>query len=302
MEKKMERVEKLNREFGIDGVLSFIKQGELIILEGKNKFANFALSLHGAHVTSYQPTGSRENILWLSKESNFKKDKPIRGGIPICWPWFGPHPEDSTKPSHGFARLADWTLTETALLENGTVTVTLELTSDCETRKLWPYEFKLQNKITIGDTLKLELITKNRDSKPFTITSALHSYFNICDIRNISIHGLDNTQYIDSMDNDKIKTQEGAVTFNSEVDRVYIDTTERSIISDQGYSREISIAKQGSRSTVVWNPWIEKSRRMSDFGNDEYQTMVCVETTNALSDNITINPDKEHSLICEIYI
>ena len=296
----METIKELNDKFGLNGTLQFQMKDELIFLEGENKFAKFALSLHGAHITSYKPTGD-EDILWVSRKTHFKKNKAIRGGIPICWPWFCEHPEDKTKPSHGFARIADWTLIETALMDDmDTITVTLELTSNCETRKLWPYEFTLQNKITFGDTLKVELITENRDTTPFTITEALHSYFNICDIRNISINGLENIQYIDSIDHNTKKTQENSITFNGEVDRVYIDTADTCMLSDAKFKRTIKVSKEGSHSTVVWNPWVEKSKRMSDFADDEYQTMVCVETTNALDDAILIEPGKKHSLITQI--
>jgi len=291
---------ELNEKFGIDDVLEFIEKNNLIAIAVNNSLAKCEIYLHGAHVSSFLSEGGKD-ILWMSKNSDFEENRPIRGGIPICWPWFGAHPMDRDKPSHGFARLANWQIVKSEILDDGSTSVTLEFISNIQTLRIWPYKFKLQNIITIGKQLEVELITENLDSVPIEISAALHSYFNISQIKNISISGFENGHYIDSIDENKEKNQDGLIKFDSEVDRIYINTECTCTIFDSGFDRKIIVEKNGSRSTVVWNPWIDKAKRMVDFGDHEYETMVCVETTNAYNDTITINPGRSHSLKTILY-
>ncbi len=262
-------------------------------IEINNKFASAKIYFHGAHITHFQPHGEEE-LLFLSKDVIFQGTTPLRGGIPICWPWFGSHPTDNTKPFHGFARNQEWELVNTENNAEEETIVEFQLTENELSINLFPYKFALIAKFTIGKALTVELITKNRDNKPFTIGGALHTYFQIEDINKISIMGLDNVKYLDATDDWKIKTQKGDITFHKLVDSVYIDTTETCIIKD--LNRNIEVNKKGSSSTVIWNPWIEKSKGMKDFQNNEYLKMVCVETTNALNDIYEIKPNKTHSL------
>ncbi len=290
-----EKITELNGQFGIDGIVEFIEKNGLICISVTNAFARSEIYLHGAHVASFIPEGGQD-VLWMSKSSYFESNRPIRGGIPVCWPWFGAHLTNETKPSHGFARLAGWDVLETTMQENGSTQITLGLVSSMQTLQIWPYEFELKSIITVGEKLEIELITINQNGSPIEISSALHSYFNISNIANITISGLENGHYIDSLDENKEKIQDGQITFDREVDRVYINTEDACTIADPGMNREIIVDKNGSRSTVVWNPWIDKAQRMPDFGDDEYSNMVCVETTNALNDMITIYPGGQHSL------
>jgi glucose-6-phosphate 1-epimerase len=290
-----QNIQELNNKFGIEEVLEFIEKNGLICVAIRNNLAKCEIYLHGAHVASFVPEGDKE-ILWISQHSYFEAGRPIRGGIPLCWPWFNAHPTDNSKPSHGFARLTEWEVAKTEILDNGSTQLTLELSSDSNTLQMWPYEFKLKNVITVGRQLELELVTENSDKTSFEISSALHSYFNISNIENITISGLNNEHYIDSIDEYKEKIQDGVINFSGEVDRIYINTEEACTISDQESGRQVTVGKNGSRSTVVWNPWVDKAKRMSDFGDDEYKSMVCVETTNAFNDLITIYPGKQHAL------
>jgi len=292
---KLLSLQELNKKFGLNNTLQFIEKDELIFIEGKNKFAEFSISTQGAQVASYKPKGS-EDILWMSEKSHYQLGHPIRGGIPVCWPWFGAHPTEYVKPSHGFARRLEWNLKSAKRLEDKSIKITFELSQDEKTKKWWPFDFKLRNIITIGKQLEVELVTKNTGNEDFQITEALHSYFNVSDILKISIKGLENVNYIDTLDENKLIPQKSKITFDGEVDRIYIGTEDECIITDPGFKRKISVKKEGSNSTVVWNPWVEKSHKMSDFGDEEYQTMVCVETTNAANDIITIPPGKKHSM------
>ncbi|MCK5845243.1 MAG: D-hexose-6-phosphate mutarotase, partial [Victivallales bacterium] len=270
----------------------------LLVIE--NEFASFALfPEHGTHIASFAPVGE-EDLLWMSGKSCFERNAPIRGGIPICWPWFGAHPSDASKPPHGFARIAEWTLDSVDETSDGGTRVLMSLSSGDGTLAIWPFAFELTCEVVVAETLKMALSTLNIGDAAFEITQALHSYFNVGDSERIAISGLDGARYIDTIDDNAVKTQEGDVEIHSEVDRVYMDTVADCVITDQLKGRTLKISKTGSRSTVVWNPWSAKSARMPDFGVDEYTGMVCVETTNALSDSISIAPGASHTISAEI--
>lgn len=286
---------KLNEKFGINGVLKFTEKNGLTCISVNNEFASGEVYTHGAHVASFIPKGEKD-LLWMSKKSYFENNRPIRGGIPVCWPWFNAHPSDDSKPSHGFARLADWDVIKTEMMDDGSTQIILELLSNKNTLKFWPYEFELQNIITFGKELTVTLVTENCDDSPVEITAALHSYFSISNIDDISITGLENVNYIDSLDDDKQKVQENKITFDCEVDRKYINTEDICTLTDPGMKRRIIVNKKGSRCTVIWNPWIVKSQRMVDFGDEEFKEMVCIESCNAANDVITIYPGRQHSL------
>ena len=289
-------VTTLNTQFGIDSQLVFKSGlGGLIIAEINNIHAQAAITLHGAHVLSFQPH-SQQPVLWLSEHSHYKIGRAIRGGIPICWPWFAAHPSDSSKPNHGLARTTVWMVSGSEARADGSTQLRLKLHDSAETGTLWPHAFRLELAVTVGSTLQVDLNIYNLGNEPFVFTSALHTYFNVSDIAKVSILGLENMAYLDKVDQDKRKTQLGPIAITAETDRIYLETTGDCFIVDSGWQRQIRVAKQGSRTTVVWNPWIEKSRRMSDFGDEEYHGMVCVETTNAADDVVTVAAGGAHLL------
>ena len=286
----------LNKHFGIaDHVVFKSKPCNLPVVEIANKHATATISLQGAHVTKFQPQGEKP-VLWLSSYAFFKPGKAVRGGIPVCWPWFGPHPMDANKPAHGFARTTLWTVMATDTLAGESTQIRLGLVDDDRTRATWPYAFDLQIVITVGRELRTELIVHNSGSETFTCTGALHSYFSVSAVTEVCIHGLAGRAYLDEPDDMRRKIQEGPVTIDCEVDRIYLDTDDDCLIEDPGFDRLIRITKRGSHSTVVWNPWIAKAAHMQDFGNHEYSEMVCVETANAGSDIVTLPPDARHRL------
>lgn len=251
-----------------------------------SKYSRCKIALHGAHVLSFIPNGS-EDILWLSSKAIYKNDKAIRGGIPICLPWFG----GADIPSHGFARVSQWEVVKSGVDEDGSPFIYLKLESD-----EWEHKFSAELFIEVSDVLKLELTMKNLDEKAFTFTQALHTYFNISDVKNVSLIGLDGVKYIDSLDGNAEKTQHGAIEIDAEIDRIYQDTEDECIIEDKGYKRKISISKVNSKSTVVWNPWIKKSASMADFDEGGYKNMLCVESANIGNEEITLQSGEEHSM------
>ncbi|MCB0212872.1 MAG: D-hexose-6-phosphate mutarotase [Anaerolineae bacterium] len=286
----------LNTQFGIDNHLVFTSgTGGLTVATINNRHAEAVVALHGGHVLSFQPHG-HQPVLWLSEYSHYTLGKAIRGGIPVCWPWFANHPSDPGKPSHGFARTTLWTVIGSDTWADGSTQLRLELDDSAATQALWPYVFQLELVVTVGSALQVDLNVHNPGNEPFVCTDALHTYFSVSDITNVSVLGLEDVSYLDKVDNGALKTQQGPITFTTETDRIYLATTADCLIVDSAWQRRIRVAKQGSRTTVVWNPWIEKAQRMADFGDEEYHTMVCVETTNAADDVITVSPGGSHRL------
>jgi D-hexose-6-phosphate mutarotase len=293
----------LNQSFAIPGHVQFkVGPGGLAVAEIANLHADASIALQGAHIMTWKPHG-QEPVLWLSRFGKFAPGKSIRGGVPICWPWFGPHAEDSKLPSHGFARTVMWEILETEALPDGATFLRLGLVETAATRAQWPHPSSAQLRVTIGAELKIELVTRNTGNAPFQIGEALHTYFNIGDVADMAIRGLEGCAYLDKAGGGSTRmVQQGPIVIESEVDRVYLDTEADCLIDDRRLKRRIRIAKSGSRSTVVWNPWIEKAEKMGDFGPEGYRGMVCVESANAVDNVVTILPGEEHVLMLAISV
>ncbi len=190
-------IDYLNQKFGIEGHVDFqIGKGDMPKAIIDNQFASAEVYLHGAHVTSFQ-THNSAPVLWISDIAEFRHDKAIRGGIPIVWPWFGPHPKDAKKPQHGFARISEWTPIHTSSLSDGSTQLRLQMTDDETTRPLWPHSFELELSITVGTQLHIDLISRNIGAEPFVIGGALHTYFSVADVNQITIEGLEGRKYIE---------------------------------------------------------------------------------------------------------
>ncbi len=260
-------------------------------IEVENSSAKAKIALQGAHLFEYAKK-DEESFLWLSDISDFEQGKSIRGGVPICWPWFGVN-QDKNLPQHGFARTSMWEFVCRDEIDEKTTSLTLKLTYNDETLKMWPYKFKLELHVIISDELILELKTTNIDDKEFEITQALHTYFAVSHISHVNIKGLDKKPYLDALTYKK-EAQKGDITFTQEVDRVYQEVDSEVLLLDK--NRTISIKNEGSSSVVVWNPWIDKCKRMSAMKDDDYKAMVCIESANAFDDARVIKPNKSHVL------
>jgi glucose-6-phosphate 1-epimerase len=256
--------------------------------------------LHGGHVTRWKPA-STDEVMFLSGLTNWSAAKAIRGGVPICFPWFGPKLDQLTAPQHGFARTREWVLEKVAETVDGIV-VEVSDSSDEHTRSLWPYEFQIFHRVTFGPTLKMELEVRNTGAKSFTFEEAQHSYFQVGDVRQIAVQGLENVRYLDKTDDSRIKQQKGDITFCGETDRVYLDVTGGTNIEDRVLKRRIMVSKSASKATVIWNPWTEKARALADLGKDDWQRMVCVETCNLQESAITLEPGQSHIMQTEISV
>ena len=250
--------------------------------------------LRGAHVSAWAPAGGTP-VIWMSEQSEFAPGIPLRGGVPICFPWFAGHPTDASAPSHGFARLADWQLVE-AREAGDDVVLVFQLTDTEATRSsAWPHRFEARYTITVGAELTLSLQVTNRDSETVTFEEALHTYFAVADIRQTTVAGLESAPFIDRLSGAK-PAESTPVRFEAETDRIYLNTTATTTVTDAATDRAITVSTQGSASTVVWNPWIDKAAAMADFGDDEYTGMVCVETCNIRDNAITLAPGAGHAM------
>ena len=285
----------LNKAFAIPGLSFQMGNGGLVRAVIDAAIAKGELYLQGAHVTSWTPVGQRP-VLWLSGQSNFEVGKPIRGGVPICFPWFGPNAKDATQPAHGFARTADWQVTGSRTTPDGAIELHLTTSID---------SFSLDYYVEFGRELKMTLQTHlSADAaSPNTFENALHTYFAVSDVRFISIGGLETASYIDKVDHGLLKQASGeTIQVAGETDRVYLETQSACDLRDMGFDRVIRVSKTGSNSTVVWNPWIDKSKRMADFGDEEWPAMVCIETANVGASRIELAPGESHSTVCTIAI
>ncbi len=287
---------ELNQRYAIGNHVQFKEIADgMIIAEIANQHALANIALQGAHIATFQPRGE-EPVIWLSPSAKFAPGKSIRGGVPVCWPWFGAHKTDSKLPGHGFARTVPWEVLETKAHPDGSTFLRFGLIENDTTKAQWPYDATAQLEITVDKALHVELITTNTGTKAFELSEALHTYFQISDVEKVAIRGLENCAYLDKVQDFARFTQKDSIVIESEVDRVYINTAADCIIEDKGLKRAIRIAKQGSMSTVVWNPWVEKGREMGDLGEDGHRGMVCVESGNAWDNVVVLAPGETHKL------
>jgi D-hexose-6-phosphate mutarotase len=290
----------LNEHYGRKGRLVFGATSEgLIWAEITNELCQGRVYLQGGHVTHYQPAG-KPAYLWTSSASLYQPGKAIRGGIPVCWPWFGNHPSESGKPAHGFARTSLWSLVATDLTTTAETSITLIFNDSPETHCLWPHPFHLTLTIVFGASLRLFLTMRNSGSSPVSISCALHSYFRIADWRTCRIHGLDCIDYLDKVDGYGRKQQSGAISLGQETDRIYLLPDSICRIESPETGRDILVRSQGSSATVVWNPGPIKAAAMADMIGEEYREMVCVEAAIAPQEPLVLRPGESHVLATEI--
>lgn len=286
----------LEDRFGIAGEVSFAEgPNGMPVIEISNAKSMGSIGLQGAQLLTWAPV-SQELVVWLSPRAKFGPGKAPRGGVPICWPWFGPHASESGFPGHGFARTSPWEAIEADALEDGSDRLGFRLIRTEASFAQWPHATPVEIRYTLGEALEIELTTRNETDQPVILGEALHTYFMVSDVRKATVTGLDGCEYLDKVDGGRRKRQEGPIGFSGETDRVYLGTEADCCIEDPGLKRRIRIEKRGSRSTVVWTPWEEKANKMGDFEEDGYLRMLCVESANAAEDVLTLAPGEEHRL------
>lgn len=274
-------IDELDDKFSIEGEVGFAElENDLVFITVSNKFADADICLYGAHVTSFRPHNTLD-LLWMSPDSFFEEGKPIRGGIPVCFPWFGPHQTNPDLPQHGFARLMYWNVLETAVLPNGETKIRLKLESSEKTKAYWSYDFYAEMEFTVGLKLTVSLKVKNISGENFKYGCALHTYFNLSAIENLSIEGLNEVPYFNQLTGENEVQNEFYLHIREPLTRHYLNTETPVVLADSIFRRRILVEKSGSKVTTVWNPGEETSTHIADLPDDGYETFVCVEATNA---------------------
>lgn len=274
--------------------------GGLPCVRVETAHATAEVYLHGAHVTAWQP-GGHAPVLWTSAASRYEAGAAIRGGVPVCFPWFGPHPDAADAPAHGWARTTAWELRGAEEAASGDVTLELGLTdSDATRASAWPHRFAAVYRVTVGATLRLELAVTNHDDAPVTFTDALHTYLAVGDVHAVTVEGLEGAPYVDKAPGPGgpagARQGDEPVRFTAETDRVFASEATVRVV-DPALGRTVTVAKEGSRSTVVWNPWVGKARALADLGDDEWPGMVCVEAANIGEAAVSLVPGATHRLV-----
>ncbi|NMA19206.1 MAG: D-hexose-6-phosphate mutarotase [Lentisphaerae bacterium] len=288
------------QKFALPGQLEIVSgAGGLPFIRISNAAASAEICLLGAHVTSYIPNGQKD-LLWMSRNAEYIEGKSLRGGVPICWPWFGAPPAGADT-SHGYVRFIFWELTATRALSPDCTEAVFSMFPSPAAPKAWQESFVLTYTVRVGASLELELCTSNTGSTAFQISQAFHTYYNISDIEKIQINGFSGLPYHDTVvgSPEPHKVQQGPITFAAETDAVFEQNTGTAEILDPGFQRIIRISKQNSSSAVVWNPWINKAKKLN-MADEEYRTMVCVENCNIRSDAQIIQPGKSFTLKAKI--
>lgn len=287
--------------------IEFIKgKGDLPFIQIDNDKASALISIYGGQILSFKPSSESTDLMFNSQNAYYQKGKAIKGGIPICWPWFGSAAtselsETSKKPDHGFVRNNFWSVTSLTNLTSGETKVILDFKQTELTRALWPYPFQLSLEIVIGDSLSLTLITQNVGNQSFFITEALHAYFHVGDTAQVQILGLEHTEYSDKNENYLQACQTRAINITEETDHIYTDVKHELIIDDPTLNRKIKITSSGNNSAVIWNPWIDRSAKIGDLDDHDYSHFICLEISNATDkDRVEIAPHQVHKL-CTTY-
>ena len=286
---------ELDRRFGIAGVARVQEgHGGLLKVRITSPDAVAEMYLHGGHVVSWIPP-TAEDVFFVSRQTRWERGRAIRGGVPVCFPWFGNHLENRDAPAHGFVRTRPWEL-ESVVQENGAVAVSMFTESDDETKRWWPADFRLVHRAKFGSTLSLELIVTNTGTMPIRFEEALHSYHRVGSVGEVQVRGLDAVNYRDKTDSNREKTQHGDMTFVSETDRAFLNTIGPIDVIDPVLGRRIRVTKEHSRTTVVWNPWTDKSRALPDLADEEWTHFVCVETSNIGPSAVHLAPGQQHTM------
>jgi glucose-6-phosphate 1-epimerase len=289
------QIDALNRRFGIPNLAEVLPgNGELPKIRVTVRSASAEIYLHGAQLTSWQPANAEE-VLFLSEHSNWQDGRAIRGGIPVCFPWFRSKVDDISAPAHGVVRTKEWQL-ESVTIDGESVLVVCSTQDDEFTRRWWPHAFRLLHKLSIGKSLRLELSVTNTGQIPFRFEEALHTYFRVSQADSVSIRGLDQIAYLDNIDGNRRTVQSGDLTFAAKTDNAYIDVYSPAELADPTWRRRIRTEKVNSATTIVWNPWQEGAAALSDLGNDEWQQFACVEASNILDSAIVLAPGQEHTM------
>ena len=288
-------VAELDRQFGILGIARVCNGNSAMPrVQIASSLCDGEIYLHGAQVTSWKPTGAEE-VLFLSSKSRWEEGQAIRGGIPICFPWFRAKTDNPQAPAHGFVRTRAWQLASIVKNESGVV-VSMFIEADAVTRRWWPGEFRLTHRVTFGSELTLELACTNTGTTPLRFEEALHTYNRVANIHDVRLQGLDTVRFLDNTNSNREQMQRGDVTIAATTDNAYLNTQSAVDLLDSDMRRCIRLRKQGSLTSVVWNPWAEGANGLRDLGDGEWTKFLCVEASNVLGFAVNLAPGQEHKI------
>jgi glucose-6-phosphate 1-epimerase len=292
----MMQIDEMNKRFAIPGIAQLVAgNGGLTKVQVRAPAASGEIYLHGAQVMSWHPAGAEE-VIFVSERSHWEDGRAIRGGIPVCFPWFRGKADDPKAPAHGVVRTRAWKLESITLENDASVTVVCVTESDETTRRWWPQDFRLTHRINLGQTLRMELTATNIGTNAFRFEEALHTYFRVGDVERVRVRGLNGVAYLDNMDGNREKIQTGELTLSGPIDYAYLNAIGPAEVLDSLCVRKLLIQKENSATTVVWNPWRQGAAHMADLGDDEWHQMVCVEGANILDAAILLAPDESHTM------
>ena len=286
--------------------LKRITRGELICWQLRHRGQTLVIAEQGAQVLEYGRDGAPP-ILWLSEQAAYRIGHGVRGGVPVCWPWFGAlerNPDSVTQqyslhtpPAHGLVRQQPWQLSEQHLHAKQAQLV-FRLADQADRQHLPPVTPTLT--ITLSDALSLSLGNHNQGDRPVTVSQALHTYLAVADSRQITVQGLAHTPYVDALADWQTRQDSDALQFDQETDRLYLQLPSQLQVEDPLRMRQIQLTCRGSHSAVVWNPWVDKSLQLSQFAPDAWQRMLCIETARVLDNVLTLDPGEYHEMAVEI--
>lgn len=275
--------------------------GALTARSGRVGIGDYTAYDQGAQVTTWHVDGVP--VIWTSSAAHFEQGREIRGGVPICWPWFARGPSGDRSPNHGFARTAPWRLLRHDRSPDQHQLVwrlTEELVAGLPGAELFPHAFEATCTVTVDEAVTVELEVANTGDEAFDYEVALHSYLHVGDVRQVQLTGLEGADYFDKVDQVE-RTQLGRVSFEGETDRIY-RSTGLVRVHDPVLSRAITVSKAGSLNTVVWTPWVEKTRQTADLDDDEWTELVCVETACVGEHAIGLAPGQRHAITTRVSV
>lgn len=288
----------------MDHTVETLRLGDLDCWRITTGSAELVIARQGAQVLRYRQ-GGQPPVVWLSEEALFHTGKSVRGGVPVCWPWFGNlqrNPQavqamyhDAEAPAHGLARTREWQSSGIESTEDG-LRMTLHLPQAEGELPGWPHHVRLTLTVELAHDLRLTLTSHNLGQDDVTFSQALHSYLAVSDVRQVSVEGVDGLDYVETLAEWATRRQQGALTFAGETDRIYLDAPDHLAIVDPAWARRLSLHTTGSRSAVIWNPWTERARALPDMADEAWQGMLCIETANAWDDTVTLAPGQTHAL------
>ncbi|MCF7200485.1 D-hexose-6-phosphate mutarotase [Pseudomonas oligotrophica] len=283
-----------------------IEMGQLACWRLRRGEQELLVAEQGAQLLAYHQ-GEAQPVIWLSEQATFERGQPVRGGIPVCWPWFGDlmrnpqaireqHADAGEAPFHGLVRAIDWQLAASHCEADAAVIEFRCAQAASGELPGWPHKVEASLRIRLDEALQVSLTSHNLDDHPVTISQALHSYLAIDDIHQARVAGLEERPYVDTLDDWQNHEQRGELRFTGETDRIYLQLPDTLRLIDGAAQRSIELGSEGSASAILWNPWIDKARRLSQFAEDAWQRMLCIETANVLDDARTLAPGERHTL------